>query len=526
MSRNHRFPAVFVLVMLFSLGPAAAAVRPVQEQERAQAGLVAEIEEQLDHCRGLIREGRSFQEALDILSPLTARVFTVTDRSRQMSLAVEIFLLKGIAQSGTGNDSAAVREFRSMFELSPALAREATKNIYDSKLNRLLAQAEGREPEPVAAQEAEKEAPAREAAPSPPVLTLVVTSDPPGAEIFVDGVDSGIATDGEIAGVARVPHTVKLVKDLYAEWSGPVPVPDKGDRAVIAAKLYPSSYVTSGIWGGIESDMFAGPVAIAVSRDGLIWVADSGPVRVRMMNKDGESQTFGGGPEMMAVLRPGGLAVDGSGNVYLSDPEAHAILKFDRSGRFIKTWGQFGAGTAGLNTPLGLAVDGQGMILVADGGNGLVKRFSPDGVLAGSFGQGGQESARLAFPRSVAVTSRGEIAVLDRAQVILYGPDGGRVAAWGREGSGDGEMSEPFGIAVDALDCVYVADSGNHRVLKFDPRGRILCAWGGLGGGPMMMSDPSGVAVDAEGAVIVAERNNRRIQVFTVGVAALGAPQH
>jgi DNA-binding beta-propeller fold protein YncE len=520
---------VFGLVGGLLLGPAGPAAGLAQEQERAQAGLIAEIEEQLDHCRDLVRAGQRYQEALDLLSPLAARVFTVADRNRQMSLAVEIFLLKGIAHSGSGNDKAAVREFRSMFELNPALARQATRNIYDAKLIGLLRRAEGREAGPEPAPAPEKAAPpaaaVREAAP-PSTMTLLVSSEPRGAEIFVDGAATGMTTNSEISGLTRGQHTVKLVKEFYAVWSGPVAPSETGTRAVLEAKLFAADYSSAGIWGGTQSDMFAGPAALAVTRDNLIWVADSGPVRVRIMNSEGESQAFGGGPEMAAVTRPGGLAVDLQGNAYLSDPESHTILKFDRSGQFLKSWGEFGAGTAGMNTPLGLAVDGKGMILVADGGNGLIKRFTPDGALAGSFGQEGTEGTRLAFPRGVALTSRGEIVVLDRSQVVIFGPDGRRIAAWGREGTADGELIEPFGIAVDAFDCVYVADSGNHRVQKFDPRGRVLCAWGGRGAGPMMFDGPCAIAVDARGVVLVAERNNRRIQIFIVGSSALGTPEH
>ncbi len=444
-----------------------------------------------------------------------------------MGLAVEIFLLKGIAQSGAGNEPAALREFRSMYELNPTLARQATKNIYDARLIGLLRRAEGREPEPeTKAQAAEKPALAAaadgRAAQPASSLVLAISSEPPGAQIFIDGADTGKTTDAEITGLSLAPHTIKLVKELFADWTGPVPDLGAGGKSIVAAKLYAASYASSGIWGGVQSDMFSGPTAVTVSKEGLIFVADSGPVRIRIVNSDGESQAFGRGPELDGVVRPGGLAVDGQGAVYVSDPESHTVLKFDRSGRFLTSWGAFGAGTAGFNTPLGLAVDGKGDILVADGGNGLIKRFGPDGSLAGSFGQEGPDASRLVFPRGVAVTSRGEVAVLDQAQVVLYAADGKRLAAWGTAGSGDGEFVEPFGIAVDSLDCVYVADSGNHRIQKFDPRGRFLCAWGGQGAEPMMLNDPSGIAVDARGAVYVIEKINRRVQVFTVGSGALG----
>jgi DNA-binding beta-propeller fold protein YncE len=356
-------------------------------------------------------------------------------------------------------------------------------------------------------------------------MAVLVRSVPSEARIFLDGADTGKSTRAELTGISRAPHTIRLAKEFYADWNGPVPIPDAGTPAVIDAKLYAASYASTGMWGGPENDTFAGPSALAASRGNLVYVADAGPVKLRVWNADGESQAVGTGPELASIVRASGLALDPQGNIYVSDVEAHAIHKFDRAGQFVKSWGQFGAGMSGLNTPLGLAVDEPGNVLVADGGNGLVKRFSPEGALIDAFGQDGADASRLAFPRGVAVNSLGEVVVLDRAQVVIYGRDGRRMAAWGTEGSAEGELADPTGLAVDALDCVYVADSGNHRVQKFDPRGRFLCAWGAPGSDPMMMSDPCAIAVDARGAVYVAERNNRRVQIFTVGSAALGTPE-
>ena len=521
---------LFFFGLVLGPGPSVSARGP-QGQDAGQAGLIAEIEGRLDACRDLIRAGRQFREALDALSPLTARVFAVSDRGKQMELAVEIFLLKGIAQKGAGDETAAVREFRSMFELSPGLARAATKNIYDPGILALLRRAEGREPErqpepkpePQPEPRRETPPPTRAAVPAEGA-SLLVRSTPSGAKILLDGADTGKTTEALLSGLVRGPHTLRLSKEFHADWNGSVQAPETGAQAVVEAKLFVNSYASAGIWGGPQSDLFNGPAAVAVSRDNIIYVADSGPTRLRMINAEGESQILAGGPELAAVVRPWGLTLHPKGFLFISDPESHAILVFDPTGRFVRKWGQFGEGMSGLNTPAGLAVDGQGNVLVADGGNGLVKRFTPEGVLVDSFGQGGAESSRLVFPRGVAVNSKGEIVVLDRGQVVIFGRGGAKIAAWGKEGSGEGEFGEPLGLAVDALDCVYVADSGNHRVQKFDPRGRLLCAWGGRGAEPSMLGSPCAVAVDGRGAVFVAERDNKRIQSFAAGAGAQGVP--
>jgi len=55
----------------------------------------------------------------------------------------------------------------------------------------------------------------------------------------------------------------------------------------------------------------------------------------------------------------------------------------------------------------------------------------------------------------------------DRIQV--FGPQGRFLRKWGSEGNGDGEFSQPQGLAIDSEGDVYVSDQGNHRILVFKP---------------------------------------------------------
>ena len=85
---------------------------------------------------------------------------------------------------------------------------------------------------------------------------------------------------------------------------------------------------------------------------------------------------------------------------------------------------------------------------------------------------------------------------------------------WGSLGSGDGQFSDPTGVAIDGSGNVYVADKGNSRMQKFDSSGTFLTKWGSLGSGDGQFSDPSGVAIDGSGNVYVADKGNSRIQKF------------
>ena len=88
---------------------------------------------------------------------------------------------------------------------------------------------------------------------------------------------------------------------------------------------------------------------------------------------DADSQ----GSRKAARWRPWGIAVDESGDVYVSDTGNQRIQKFDREGNFITQWGGFGNADGHFNFPYGLSVDSWGNVLVVDSGNMRVQQFMP-----------------------------------------------------------------------------------------------------------------------------------------------------
>jgi uncharacterized protein (TIGR03663 family) len=88
------------------------------------------------------------------------------------------------------------------------------------------------------------------------------------------------------------------------------------------------------------------------------------------------------------------------------------------------------------------------------------------------------------------------------------------IETWGAQGVGDGQFTNPRGVAVDPAGFVYVADSGNHRIQKFDPAGNHLLTWGSQGKAPGQFQEPWGLTVDEQGRVYVADTWNHRVQVF------------
>jgi uncharacterized delta-60 repeat protein len=132
----------------------------------------------------------------------------------------------------------------------------------------------------------------------------------------------------------------------------------------------------------------------------------------------------------------------------------------------------------------------------------------------GTYGTGDGE---LRNPTGIAIDSSGDIYVADSEnnRIQKFTSDGTFLAKWGTYGTGDGEFFKPAGIAVDGSGDIYVTDMGNHRVQKFTSDGTFLAKWGTYGTGDGEFNDPRGIAVDSSGDIYVADTGNDRIQKFT-----------
>jgi uncharacterized protein (TIGR03663 family) len=215
-----------------------------------------------------------------------------------------------------------------------------------------------------------------------------------------------------------------------------------------------------------------------VPGSGLSAVPEQGPVA--KTSASGALIMGGPGSEAGAFLRPAGIAVDGSGNMYVADSQNNRIQKFNSAGKLVGSSTDASA-PGGFQEPWDVAVDPQGVIYVADTWNHRIVKLDPQMHFLTAWGyptkpSGPDSLLALYGPRAIAFTPSGNLLVTDtgNSRVIEFTPDGKPVGSFGSHGSDPGQFQEPVGIAVAPNGTIYVADSWNGRVQVFDASQQYL----------------------------------------------------
>ena len=303
----------------------------------------------------------------------------------------------------------------------------------------------------------------------------------------IAGDGSPVPRDGKQSGFSD-PFGVAVAKD------GTIYVADAGESNRIR-KISPDGNVTTlaggreGFADGVgQAASFNTPSALALGPHGDLFVADTANNRIRKITPDGHVSTVAGGgtagyvdgPVDKAQFNgPIGLAVSEGGDIYVADTYNDVI-------RMITTEGQVttiaGAGSPGyadgeqkaalFDTPCGIVIVGTTLI-VADTGNDRLRRVSGEGNVTTLPVQ------ELSSPIGLAVSHDNYLYVteLDRSRVLQIPPDGvARVVAGDgpgfADGSDAGRFNQPTGIAISPVTNkpteLFLADSGNYLIRKLD----------------------------------------------------------
>jgi sugar lactone lactonase YvrE len=295
------------------------------------------------------------------------------------------------------------------------------------------------------------------------------------------------------------------------------------------------------------------PLTAAVDNSGNLFIADQDNYRIREV-------------ACVTTTSTGGACTASTGQ---STGDIYTVAG-DGSGGFTGDMGP--ATSATVSQPNGVAVDSAGDLAIADYGNNRIREVpcdvstltcTPPGsdtakdiyTIAGTgattyFGNGVPATgADLYYPSGVASDSSGNIYIADRSNCVVREVNGvtGIITTFAGSGtcgySGDGgpatsaDLNQPFRVAVDSSNNVYIADTANCLIRKVTSgtittfAGKspsLACGYMGDGGAATgaELYEPDGVAVDSLGNVYIADQYNYVIRKVSGGNITTFAGNH
>ena len=282
----------------------------------------------------------------------------------------------------------------------------------------------------------------------------------------------------------------------------------------------------------------------------------------RVYGQGGSFTSSNSGVGANSLSNPQGLALDGGGNLYVADQGNNRLLFFPAgSTTATRVYGQpsltasaqnnGGISASSLYLPIGIALDGSGNLYVADSGNSRVMFYSAGsttatrvygqpGFTTNSANNGGISATSLNQAEAVALDSSGDLYVADRynnrvllypynstTATVVYGQNGSFTTGYANVGGvSAGSLNNPLALILDSNGGLYVADRSNNRVLYYPFASTIATRVYGQGGSfsgsaansggisANSLSSPSALTLDKGGNLYIADYGNNRALAY------------
>lgn len=291
-----------------------------------------------------------------------------------------------------------------------------------------------------------------------------------------------------------------------------------GER--ISESVPPATYVSSFGSLGTGNGQFYKPGSIARDAKGNLWVVDWSNPRVQKFNQAGEYQfTFGSnGTKNGQLYDPSGIAIDSEGHIWVVDwAGGGRVQEFSESGKYMTSFGKEGTGNGEFKFPEAITFDSKGNIWVADCCDGRIQEFSAKGKFIKKIGTHGTAEGQIWSSLGIAFDASGNLWVADfgNKRIEEFTEEGKFLKQFGTKGSGNGEFQGPGALSIDSEGHIWVVDGeGGNRVEEFTQSGEFLGAFGspGSGEGQFRFEIPMGIVTDAKGNIWVTDGENHRVQ--------------
>ena len=287
---------------------------------------------------------------------------------------------------------------------------------------------------------------------------------------------------------------------------------------------WPREKPPGGEWTAAMSSVALGP-------DGNVWTFNRGKIPVQVYTQDGRLVKYWGQDGLFR--NPHTVRFDGAGNVWMVDTSTQTVRKFTPDGKVLLTVGtpnEAGEDRTHMNQPNDVAIAPNGDLYVSDGyGNNRIVVFDKTGRFLRTWGKLGGAPGEFSQPHSIALDSKGRVYVADRnnARIQIFDAKGKFLAEWKN-------IITPWALAITKNDEIYVCGSSptlwseipaaqtalatppkDELFMKLDTEGRLKQLWVfPKGDKPGEVNWAHSMAVAPDGSIYFAEVMAKRAQKF------------
>jgi sugar lactone lactonase YvrE len=266
-----------------------------------------------------------------------------------------------------------------------------------------------------------------------------------------------------------------------------------------------------------EGATMGAPASVAFDSRQHLFVLNRGPQPLMEFDENQKFVRWFGEP----LKRAHGFRLDNAGNFWVTDVGAHIVEKLDSQGKVLLTLGTKGeagewdeaTGSRHLNEPNDLAIGRNGDIFVVQGhtpgkGDPRVLKFDKNGTFIKSWGGEGTEPGKFNVAHGIALDAKGQLWVVDREneRIQIFDQDGGFIKQLRYAGL-------PCSLQIGDQN-IFMVNGFTGQVLKLDLSGNVLAATGKPGKGLGEFGEAHFIAVSPKGEIYVADTVNSTLHKF------------